>query len=85
MDSSERLNEITAMAPIRELAERLARKMQRLNHGRQFMSAHMRRGDCEYFIVPLSLSVYSSARHVSHDPRFVFFQSLSLVGHRKVR
>lgn len=43
------LYEITAIAPIRELAERLARKMQQLNNGRQFMSAHMRRGDCEYF------------------------------------
>ena len=35
-----------AIPPIRELAERLARRLQDMNEGRQWMSAHMRRGDC---------------------------------------
>lgn len=37
----------SAIAPIRLVAELLVRKMQKMNHGRQFMSAHLRRGDCK--------------------------------------
>jgi hypothetical protein len=34
------------------LADVLATRMRELNGGRQWMGAHMRRGDCEYFRFP---------------------------------
>ncbi|KAF8316114.1 hypothetical protein DL93DRAFT_2056528 [Clavulina sp. PMI_390] len=39
------LTSVQPMAPVRLLAELLARKMQKLNHGRQYLGAHLRRGD----------------------------------------
>ncbi|KAI0311833.1 hypothetical protein OF83DRAFT_1270888 [Amylostereum chailletii] len=42
------LNGVHPIPPVRTLGDRLARKMQRLNGGRQYMSAHMRRGDCKW-------------------------------------